>query len=311
VAAAEAAAIAATTATDNCTTSPTKTASTVGDCSATVTVTATDECGNSDSVTYTTRVDITAPIVTITGPVSASVYPINTTVYFTNSFSDNCGVQSTQWRFDGITQAAIAISGMSGTSTTSYKFTTAGVYMITNSVTDGCGNTVTCSTVGGGSDPAMIIIYDPNGGFVTGGGWIMSPIVPDLAQYMSVSGKANFGFVSKYQKGATIPTGETEFQFKEGDMNFHSSAYDWLVISGAIAQYKGSGTINGVAGYSFLLTATDGQVSGGGGVDKLRMKIWNTATSVIVYDNKYGSDDTASANNTTPIGGGSISIKSK
>jgi len=254
-------------------------------------------------------------LVSITGPASASVYPVNTTVNFTNSFSDNCGVQSTQWKFDTNTSPVLLISGTSGTSITSYKFTIVGVYMVTNSVTDACGNIGTCSMVGA-SDPAMVVIYDPNGGFVTGGGWFMSPVAdptlyPNLTQYMSVSGKANFGFVSKYKAGATVPTGETEFQFQEGNLNFHSSSYDWLVVSGALAQYKGSGTINGVAGYSFMLTATDGQVSGGGGVDKLRMKIWNTTTSVIVYDNKAGADDSMSSANTTAIGGGSIVIHSK
>src|SRR5439155_9113549 len=61
VAAAEAAAIGATRATDNWTCSPVLTASTVGDCSATVTVTATDQCGNSGSVSYSTRIDNTKP----------------------------------------------------------------------------------------------------------------------------------------------------------------------------------------------------------------------------------------------------------
>ena len=28
-------------------------------------------------------------------------------------------------------------------------------------------------------------------------------------------------------------------------MNFHSTAYTWLVVSGYKAQYKGTGTING------------------------------------------------------------------
>lgn len=61
LAAAEAAAIAATTATDNCSGVITKTASTVGSCSAVITVTAKDVCNNAASVTYNTRIDGTAP----------------------------------------------------------------------------------------------------------------------------------------------------------------------------------------------------------------------------------------------------------
>jgi hypothetical protein len=50
------------------------------------------------------------------------------------------------------------------------------------------------------------------------------------------------------------------------------------VVSGAKAQYKGTGTVNGQPGYGFLLTATDGQLQGGGGVDKFRIKIWDQGT---------------------------------
>lgn len=39
-----------------------------------------------------------------------------------------------------------------------------------------------------------------------------------------MTGKATFGFVSKYKKGATLPTGETEFQFKAGNLNFMSTS---------------------------------------------------------------------------------------
>jgi hypothetical protein len=63
-AAAEAAAIALTTASDNCDPSPIKTAVTSGDpCSATIKVTATDACGNSAFVTYNTRIDGLAPVI--------------------------------------------------------------------------------------------------------------------------------------------------------------------------------------------------------------------------------------------------------
>ena len=151
----------------------------------------------------------------------------------------------------------------------------------------------------------MVVIYDPNGGYVTGGGWLNSP-AGAYAANPSLSGKASFGFVSRYAKGATIPTGETEFQFQVANFNFHSSNYDWLVISGARAQYKGTGTVNNTGNYSFILTAIDGQINGGGGVDKFRIKIWDKATSTVVYDNQLGASE--SADPTTAIGGGSIVI---
>jgi hypothetical protein len=152
----------------------------------------------------------------------------------------------------------------------------------------------------------MVVVYDPNGGFVTGGGWINSPAgayTPNPA----LAGKANFGFVSKYQNGANVPTGNTEFQFKAGNLNFRSASYDWLVVAGARAQFKGTGTINGGGNYGFMLTAIDGQINGGGGVDKFRIKIWDKNNGdAIVYDNQIGSPD--GADPSTALGGGGIVI---
>jgi len=92
-------------------------------------------------------------------------------------------------------------------------------------------------------------------------------------------------------------------------MNFSSTVYEWLVVAGARGQYKGSGTINGSGDYGFLLTAIDGQVTGSGGTDRFRIKIWNKATSTIVYDNQMGAlEDSPAA---TVISGGSIVIHSK
>jgi len=54
------------------------------------------------------------------------------------------------------------------------------------------------------------------------------------------------------------------------------------------------------------VTVIDGQASGGGGVDKFRIKIWDKATGQVVYDNQPGDPDNADA--TTVIGGGSIVI---
>ena len=68
----------------------------------------------------------------------------------------------------------------------------------------------------------------------------------------------------------------------------------------------GVGTVNGAGSFGFLLTAIDGQISGGGGVDEFRIKIWDQVSGAIVYDNKTGSLDTS--NDATVLGGGSIVI---
>ena len=71
------------------------------------------------------------------------------------------------------------------------------------------------------------------------------------------------------RRARTVPTGETEFNFQVGNFNFHSEAYSWLVVSGYKAQYKGTGSVNGVSGYDFTLTAYDGDITGGGGVGQV------------------------------------------
>jgi hypothetical protein len=118
----------------------------------------------------------------------------------------------------------------------------------------------------------------------------------------SLTGKANFGFASKYKKGATVPEGQTEFQLHFASFNFHSTSYQWLVVSGSgtKAQYKGYGTINGSGNYGFLLTAYDGSP------DRFRIKITDGAS--VVYDNKVGASDDIDAADPQEISGGSIVI---
>jgi len=246
------------------------------------------------------------PAVSITGPESGSVYAIGEPVPFTAAFTDvgDEGAHTATWTFgDATIPGTVTEEGGSGTVTDTYSFPAAGVYPVTLTVTDQGGASGSADTVG--DLPAFVVVYDPNGGFVTGGGWFDSP-PGAYGDNLALTGKASFGFVSKYQKGASLPTGQTEFQFKAGDLNFHSSSYDWLVCGGPKCKFKGGGTINGVAGYSFMLTAIDGQLPGGGGEDKIRMKIWVTLTGQVVYDNQLGDDDFADP--TTVLGGGSIVI---
>ena len=59
----------------------------------------------------------------------------------------------------------------------------------------------------------------------------------------------------------------------------------------------GTGTVNGDDGYSFLVSAVDG---GSSGPDKFRIKIWETGSGTVVFDNQIGgADGDAAANSIT------------
>lgn len=227
---------------------------------------------------------------------------VNATISASASFSDPdvADTHTAVWDWgDGNTEPGV-VSEANGTGTVSgsHAYATPGVYVVTLTVTDN-------HDASGTGIFQYVVVYDPSAGFVTGSGWIESP-AGAYTPNPSLTGKAHFGFVSRYQKGASLPSGKTEFQFKAGDLSFRSTAYDWLVIAGTKAQFKGTGTINASGDYAFLLTITDGQVSGGGNVDKFRIKIWDRTTGTVIYDNQLGADDTATPS--TALGGGSIVI---
>ncbi len=144
----------------------------------------------------------------------------------------------------------------------------------------------------------MLIVDDPSAGFLAGGDWIDSPeeaYKPDP----SLTDNANFGFVSWYKKGANVLTGTTEFQFHAGDLNFHSSSYDWLVVTGSeYARFKGTGSINGEGEYKFQIWAGESEPN------TFRIRIWTEdefGVETDVYDNRFNQE----------IGAGSIVIHTR
>ena len=99
----------------------------------------------------------------------------------------------------------------------------------------------------------------------------------------TATGKANFGFMSKYKNGATVPTGQTDFVFKTVGLNFHRSEYEWLVVTGNDSQ---------IQGYRYNKWCRCLQIHGSGTRgnpdDTFRIKIWEedgAGNETVKYDN--------------------------
>ncbi|QIK74596.1 choice-of-anchor L domain-containing protein [Nocardioides piscis] len=229
--------------------------------------------------------NVAPEIDSITAPVApvAITTPVEVTATYSDAGSNDTHTAVVDW--GDSTTSTPAASG--GSLSAIHTYAAAGIYTICVTVTDDDGGSDTeCAE-------NYVVVYDPSAGFVTGGGWI-SAAPGSFPADPSASGPGRFGFVSKYKKGASVPDGSTEFQFHAGDLNFHSSSYQWLVVAGSKAMYKGTGTVNGEGGYSFLVSAVDGAKTG---PDRFRIKIWDTASGTVVFDNQMGGADGDAAAN--------------
>jgi FtsP/CotA-like multicopper oxidase with cupredoxin domain len=272
----------------------------------TLTLTATNSIGSA-SADGTLAVANVPPTLTITAPVAWEVSGINTPIAFSALITDPGANDTLTCTFDwDNADADTVVAAVAGACNTLKAFATAGVYTVNVTGNDDDG--------GADSETVVVVVVDPDAGYVTGGGTINSPAgayTPDP----TLTGHANFGFVSKYPKGAiatTPPKGQTQFRFQAGNLNFHSDSYEWMVVAGGKAMYRGVGTINGSGSYGFLIVAYDGQGPGGGGVDKFRIKIWDTNLgNAVIYDNRIGLSEDIDAADPQVLASGSIVIHKK
>jgi hypothetical protein len=122
---------------------------------------------------------------------------------------------------------------------------------------------------------AFLVVYDPSAGFATGGGWFVpgggTSDPGDLLPGLDGSSKANFGFVVKYQSGAsTVPGGNLEFHYNVAKFHLKSTGMEWLVVTNNNwAKFSGVARIDGASGdYPFRVDARDDAV------DRFVIKIW-------------------------------------
>ena len=208
------------------------------------------------------------------GSITAPTSPValNTAVTVHADFSDP-GVLDTHtatidWG-DGTTAGgSVTEANGSGSVAGTHSYAAPGLYTVKVTVTDKDGGA-------GSSSCQYVVMVDPNGPFVTGGGQVDLP-----------EGPAQFDFVVNY-KGQTVPTGNGQLQLTSGKFSFRSSSYNWLVAVANKAWFTGSGTINGAGDYGYLVSLIDAG-SGKKDADALRIKIWNKADGAVVYDTQPG-----------------------
>ena len=201
------------------------------------------------------------------------------------------------------------------TATFTHTFTTVEVFRLTAEV-------LTASSIPTFDEQDFLIsVYDPDAGFITGGGTFDSPLDAfDFTEFPGgvltpLSAEPNFGFNAKYEAGATTPKGNTNFVYDDGvnfNMHLKSISYTVLITENIQATYRGTGNLflNGimvgaVGQWDFLVVGKDGNSNPDGtenkkGIDRVRVKIWDNtvpgqptdgAIFGVIFDNERGSPE--------------------
>jgi len=201
----------------------------------------------------TLKIDKTAPEITIANPEDYGLYTIGTPLDFTAN-DPLSGVFKLVGELTNTEGLILEVKN---------GFSPAvGVYTLIVRADDNAGNTIESETY-------HFVIYDPDGGFVTGGGWFY----PDGEEGgLSPDGKTNFGFVAKYDKKEKA-TGHLEFQYHgEEGLNLKSTSIDWITVSDTSAGFQGTATLDGEGLYTFRIKVKDGGKIGT--EDSFDIKIW-------------------------------------
>ena len=181
--------------------------------------------------------------------------------------------------------------------TASHRYNQSGMYDVTLTIEDKYEKTATMVY-------RSVVVFDPNNGDITGGGWINS----NKGDYVvrKCNEKGNYGFVAQYDKRMNLQ-GNLTFQLSNSRFTLKSTSLDWLLINDDHALLKGEATVNCMPGYTFLVNAVDIDIHSTNKKDKdiFRIIVWDYDGN-IVYDNESsaGMYDRPA----TPIGSGSIVI---
>ena len=199
------------------------------------------------------------------GPIASTGTPrANTALSFAAAVADAdpAAVHKAAWDWGDGSTATAAVSEKQGAGSASgqHVFRAPGIYTVKLTVADSGGRSTTVGTK---------VVVAAAGACTAGAGSFMSP-----------SGAATFAFLAHGGQGSV--------EFSTAGLSLRNAHIDTQAVRDGKLEYRGSGAVNGTAGYRFLLTATPGGQPDGNKAT-VRMRIWHAApgthAEVVDYDN--------------------------
>jgi PKD repeat protein len=244
----------------------------------TVTVTVTDSYGAASTATRTVTVSNAAPAITaITTPAVASSVgaAVSATVTFTDAGPGDTHDAVVEW---GDGQRATVNAGTALAASAVHAYTSAGIYTVTVTVSDDDGGSVQARS-------SILVVYDAAAGALNGSGWIPG----------ATSGKTSFAIDVRYG-GGTTPAGTFSLAAPALALTVTGTAFDWLVVEGTTATVRGTGTTSTGATVAYQVTARDGKSDSE--KDRIRFRVWDPSTGVVLYESEPGASDFAAPTTT-------------
>jgi len=227
------------------------------------------------------RVANTPPaLLPITGPADQVVpgVPVTLTAHVIDVADRHAGT----WVWDdGTTSPAqIQPDTFGSLATGTHSYSAPGVYTVSLVVTDQAGLSVSSSFL-------FVVVVDPNAGGFRAQGTVLSP-AGNFGFDPSLSGQVDVSLQARYEGEKVTPSGWVNFS-RGSTLIFTSTFLEWLVVKGNRAEVHGFGSLNGVPEYDFYATGVDRGITGG--IDGFRIKIWESWSGRVIYDNAPGQSD--------------------
>ena len=248
-----------------------------------VTVTPTNDAPLAGDITWSAPVD----------PLKVNL-AVTSTAGFTELDPSDAHTATWNWG-DGTTSAGTVTtpSGGLGTIAGSHAYAAAGIYTVTVTITDsgGLASSSTFKTVN---------VVNPLGGGETGLGQFASQ-AGAYTRNPTLAGSVTLTQLSaKFATDGTMNNATNTFRinYTPASLSMTSTKMLWMVRTATKSWLKGEGNvITGTTSepVGYLLSVVDSTTS----ADKVRLKIWNKATGVVIYDNQPGAPDEADATRPT------------